>query len=70
MTEVDFLSRVLVGRVTMVGLFHRQFGYSMLPTWTEPFEEAFAAEQQQQQKQQPQRHGACVCGLQGEVMEG
>lgn len=38
---VDFLSRVLAGRVTMVGLFHRQFGYSMLPTWTEPFEKAF-----------------------------
>lgn len=38
---VDFLSRVLAGRVTMVGLFHRQFGYSMLPSWTEPFEKAF-----------------------------
>ncbi|CAM9162164.1 unnamed protein product, partial [Scytosiphon promiscuus] len=51
MTEVDFLSRVLAGRVTMVGLFHRQFGYSMLPSWTEPFEEAFAAEQGQRQRQ-------------------
>lgn len=38
---VDFLERVLAGRVTMVGLFHRQFGYSMLPSWTEPFEDAF-----------------------------
>ncbi|CAN0102652.1 unnamed protein product [Ectocarpus sp. 12 AP-2014] len=41
-SEVDFLSRVLTGRVTMVGLFHRQFGYSMLESWTGPFEEAFA----------------------------
>eukprot|EP00903_Cladosiphon_okamuranus_P014828 g13731.t3 len=39
--RVDFRSRVLAGRVTMVGLFHRQFGYSMLPTWTKPFEKAF-----------------------------
>lgn len=38
--DVDFPSR-LKGRVTLVGLFHRQFGYNMLPTWTEPFEEAF-----------------------------
>ncbi|CBJ26874.1 ATP synthase: assembly factor for F1 component [Ectocarpus siliculosus] len=41
-SEVDFLSRVLAGRVTMVGLFHRQFGYSMLESWTGPFEETFA----------------------------
>ncbi|CAM9876177.1 unnamed protein product [Ectocarpus sp. 4 AP-2014] len=41
-SEVDFLSRVLAGRVTMVGLFHRQFGYSMLESWTGPFEAAFA----------------------------
>ncbi|CAB1109250.1 unnamed protein product [Ectocarpus sp. CCAP 1310/34] len=41
-SEVDFLSRVLAGRVTMVGLFHRQFGYSMLESWTGPFEKAFA----------------------------
>ncbi|CAN0140466.1 unnamed protein product, partial [Pylaiella littoralis] len=41
MEGVNFVSRVLAGRVTMVGLFHRQFGYSMLPSWTEPFEEAF-----------------------------
>ncbi|CAN0540934.1 unnamed protein product, partial [Ectocarpus sp. 8 AP-2014] len=40
-SKVDFLSRVLAGRVTMVGLFHRQFGYSMLESWTGPFEEAF-----------------------------
>ncbi|CAM9915819.1 unnamed protein product, partial [Hapterophycus canaliculatus] len=57
MSEVDFLSRVLAGRVTMVGLFHRQFGYSMLPSWTEPFEEAFAAPQQSQQQGQRQPHG-------------
>ena len=40
--EVVFPGR-LDGRVTMVGLFHRQFGYSMLPSWIEPFEEAFGA---------------------------
>lgn len=38
--DVEFPSR-LKGRVTLVGLFHRQFGYNMLPTWTEPFEKAF-----------------------------
>eukprot|EP00752_Nemacystus_decipiens_P014387 g12797.t1 len=43
---VDFLKGVLAGRVTMVGLFHRQFGYSMLPSWTEPFEEAFPSTRQ------------------------
>lgn len=58
MSEVDFLSRVLAGRVTMVGLFHRQFGYSMLPSWTEPFEEAFAGAKQPP-PQQRERHGVC-----------
>lgn len=28
-------------RVTLVGVFHRQFGFTMLPTWVEPLEEAF-----------------------------
>lgn len=37
---VEFPGR-LKERVTLVGVFHRQFGYSMLPTWLEPFEEAF-----------------------------
>ncbi|CAN0522858.1 unnamed protein product, partial [Scytosiphon promiscuus] len=41
-TEVAFPGR-LDGRVTMVGLFHRQFGYSMLSSWMEPFEQAFSA---------------------------
>ena len=40
--EVVFPGR-LDGRVTMIGLFHRQFGYSMLSSWMEPFEEAFGA---------------------------
>lgn len=40
--EMEFPAR-LRQRVTMVGLFHRQFGYSMLPSWTEPFDEAFGA---------------------------
>ncbi|CAM9227179.1 unnamed protein product [Choristocarpus tenellus] len=31
----------LIGGVTLVGLYHRQFGYEMLPTWSEPFEEEF-----------------------------
>lgn len=56
MEGVNFVSRVLAGRVTMVGLFHRQFGYSMLPSWTEPFEEAF------EQPGQSER-GVCVCVL-------
>lgn len=38
--DVKFPER-LKDRVTLVGLFHRQFGYSMLPSWTEPFEKAF-----------------------------
>ncbi|CAM9629227.1 unnamed protein product [Discosporangium mesarthrocarpum] len=30
-----------LGEVTLVGLYHRQFGYEMLPTWLGPFDEHF-----------------------------
>lgn len=38
--EVEFPQR-LKERVTMVCLFHKQFGYSMTSSWVQPFEEAF-----------------------------